>query len=148
MNFRPFPENFPGQYLKLHSTYPPDLLKGSYFAPKNFPPKHLRNLNGQRSASPGNFITGSSNLDCISARRLFWRDIKEFGISKQFFICGFWGENFQLVRETLIGGVKTAFYVFRKAIWGITFLEESNFSFLGRIRESWEFMGKIFRQYW
>ena len=131
MNLRPFPENFLGQYLKLHSKCPHDLLEGSYFASKNFPPKHLRNLNGQRSASSGNFITGSSNLDCTSAGRLFWRDIKKFGISKQFFICGFWGENFQPVRETLIAGVKTALYVFRGSIWGIIFLEENNFSFLG-----------------
>ena len=68
-------------------------------------------------------------------KKTILKRVYNFGISRLFYICRFWDENFQPVRETLISGVKTTVHVFRGAIWGNMFLEENNLSFFGPYSE-------------
>ena len=73
--------------------------------------------------------------------------VYKFAISRLFYICRFWDENFQPVCETLIRGVKTAVHLFRGAIWGNMFLEENNLSFFWALfRNLWTSCGKSFNR--
>ena len=103
-----------------------------------------KNIGGQS----GKFSNGVVKPALYIGQKIILKRVYKFGSSKLFFICRYWDEIYQPVRETLIAGVKTALYVFRGTVWGTLFLEEKNRSSFGPRLENLDFMGEILRQGW
>ena len=137
-----FSGNFSGPVLETIIYVSRQYFAGIKLSLKNFFYQAFAEFERKKVGLSGNFSNRVVEPAMYIGKKIILKRVYKLGISKLFFICGFWDENFQPVRETLIGGVKTALYLFRGAIGGNMFLGENNLSFFGPYSEIFRLHGE------
>ena len=135
--FESFSGNFSGPVLETIFNVSGKTFAGIKLSLKNLSYQAFAEFERKKVGLSGKISNRVVEPALYIGKKNILKRVYKLGISKLFFICGFWDENFQPIRETLIGGVRIALYVFKGAIGRNMFLEENNLSF------SWALFGNL-----